>query len=188
MMKKILIALAVVFAAVVPSAAQDGTAVLSVIEKKLSSSKGFSGPFSEVRNAPKKETVSLKGEICYRNEDYIDMSYTNGELFNVDGNAMTIIRDGKTQKFDLNKNLMMKSLSHTLLFVFQGRLEALAQEQNADIEAAVEGREYVVTLTARKKAARGCSKVMVRYRTADCGIVSMQLEEFGGNTTFYSMD
>ena len=132
-------------------------------------------------------SVTVEGELLFKPEGYLSMLYTNKEVFIIDGSKMTINRDNKSNIFDTNKNVMMRGLSHVLLNSFSGTPSKFAEEQDADITATKEGGDYVVTVTARKKAARGYSKVIIRYDASDCSIREMQMDEVTGASTFYSV-
>ena len=98
--------------------------------------------------------VTLTGTLNFKMDSYLSMAYTNGELFLIDGDKMTINRDGSKAEFDLKKNIMMRSLSHVLLYSFQGRLDDLAAEQKCDIKKSDSNGMHVVTLTARKRGVK----------------------------------
>ena len=143
--------------------------------------------FREVREfkSAEKQTQTLTGRLKYKSPSYLSMEYDNGEYFLIDGKTMSILRDGKKQKFDIDKNLMMKNLSHALLYSFQGKNDALALEQNADIarSAAKDGKKLVV-LTARRKQPQGCSRIDAEY-DKDGNLLSIIIAEFNGNKTSY---
>ena len=61
--------------------------------------------------------------------------------------------------------------------------KAAAINQLADLMEA--GGNYVVTLTARKKASKGYSKITLKYRKSDCLITGLSLEEFSGAVNTY---
>ena len=188
-MKKTLFAIAALLACTFSLSAQSSAEILSKIEKAQNGGKQIAASrFFELRSSADRtvQPVKLEGKLSYTPADNLQMNYDNGELFSIEGNKMTIRRDGTEQVFDTAKNLMMKGLSHALLYMFQGRLNNLATEQNADIAATKEGSEYVVTITARKKAARGYSRTIIRYDARNCSLRNMQMDEFSGASTYYS--
>jgi len=187
-MKKIIMLVATVFAAMaftpavqtteeITNAVQNAKARTSVIDKK----------FTEVRTSPSGQKVTLTGQLIYRPDSYLSMAYDNGELFLIDGNKMTINRDGKSQLFDLTKNQMIKSLSHALLYSFRGALVDLSVEQKTSVEAVKKGGDCIITLKATKQAARGYSRIEVFYDSATFDIKAMTMDEFTGASTYYSM-
>ena len=168
--------------------AQDSGQIISKIEKAYSSSKTIKDKFSEVLTpADKSAKQKMRdGDFEFR-QGYFKMDYSNGDIFLIDGNSMTIKAGSANQKFDLTKNLMMKNLSNTLTYVFEGQVTKLATEQNADITAKKDGNFYLVTLTAKKKAPRGYSQIVAYYRVSDCKLYSLRMDEFTGASTFYSI-
>lgn len=168
--------------------AQDSAAIIALIEKAYATPKAVNTNFSETYTSydssePQKER---KGTLSY-DAGNIEMNYTNGDKFIIIGNTMTIKNGSQTMTFDLTKNIMMRGLSHTLDYAFEGQLTKLAVEQNADISASKEGDYYLVTLTARKKAPRGYNCIVAYYRIKDCLINSMRMDEFNGASTYYTI-
>ena len=92
------------------------------------------------------------------------------------------------ETFDTSKNLMMKSLSTALLYSFQGKLDELAKEQQADLtQESDKDKNVVVTLTAKVKKVRGYSKIQVFYKP-DGTVFKMQMDEFNGASTLYTLN
>ena len=143
--------------------------------------------FKEVRTSPAGSEVKLDGRLVYKPDNYLSMEYSNGELFLIDGSRMTIRRDGKENVFDLDKNLMMKSLSHALLYSFRGTLVDLSVEQKTLINAVLKDGCYVVSLCATKPSARGYNRIDVYYDASTYAIKAMRMDEFSGASTYYSM-
>lgn len=175
-MKKIVLALAILFG-VLPLYSQD----IKVAQKN------YNQGLTEVRRSFDGTTVALKGKLEYKMDNYLSINYDNGELFLIDNNNMTINRDGLKQNFDTSKNLMMKGLRDALLFSFQGKLTELATAQQATMEVSKESGNTVVTLTAQKKQVRGYSKIVVYYKP-DGSIFKMQMDEFNGASTLYTLN
>ncbi|MCQ2149764.1 MAG: hypothetical protein MJY45_05385 [Bacteroidales bacterium] len=143
--------------------------------------------FKEVRTAVNGARTELEGMLTYTPESYLLMDYTDGNVFLIDGDRMEMGKSSKPTVFDLTKNIMMRGLSHALLYSFQGRGLKLSQEQKTTIEAVREAGRYVVTLKAVKQAARGYKRIVVFYDAATCAIESMIMEEFNGASTCYSL-
>lgn len=133
-------------------------------------------------------TVELGGVLDYTPDNFLSMKYDNGDYFIIDGKTMTIMRDCRKNVFDLEKNMMMRSLSHALLYNFQGKSDLLAKEQGADIATEDNGKGVVtVTLTARKRSARGYGMIVVTYDSKSGNITSMRMDEFTGASTYYKI-
>lgn len=186
-MKKIILTAIALLGASVMFAQKTGE-ILSTIEKN--GGKVLSGSFVEVRTpAPTSgaKAVTLTGDLIFKPQNFLSMMYDNKDLFSIDGNTMVISQNGANQTFDLTKNLMMRSLSNTLLYALNGVLIKLSAEQDADINAVRNGSDYVVTLTARKKAVRGYCKITAVYKASDCSLHKMTMDEFSGASTSYSL-
>ena len=168
--------------------AQNSQDILQRIETEAAHKDAYSVRFTEVRTPAAKDRAKekLEGQMEYKGEEYLSMDYANGDLFRIEGNTMTFIRDGKTTRFDTAKNLMMGNLKAALMLSFKGRLQDLADKQDAAIEAARDGANYVVTLTARKKSPRGYSLIRIHYSPSG-DILDMQMDEFSGASTFYAI-
>lgn len=187
-MKKIALTLFAVLGALTLSA-QNSADILSKIEKAGAKADDIVTPFKEVRTPADKAlpTVNLKGKLVFKSEGFLSMQYDNGDNFYINGDKMIITQNGVDQVFDTTKNLLMKSLNHTLMFAFRGTPAKIAEEQQADIVAEKKGSDYVVTLTARKKSARGYSRIVIFYDSAKCIIKGMQMDEVTGASTLYTM-
>lgn len=187
-MKRKLVCTAALLACALSLHAQDSGAIIALIEKAYATPKSVNTNFSETYTSydptiPQKER---EGTLSYDTGN-IEMNYTNGDKFIILGDTMTIRNGSQTMTFDLTKNIMMRGLSHTLDYAFEGQLTKLAVEQNADITASKEGDYYLITLTARKKAPRGYSRIVAYYRIKDCLINSMRMDEFNGASTYYTI-
>ena len=62
----------------------------------------------------------------------------------------------------------------------------MATDNNAEYTVKEAGASRIVTITAKKAATRGYSKITLTYRKSDNMVTEMVLEEFNGNTTRYS--
>lgn len=145
--------------------------------------------FNETRAMPRKEKVTLKGTLLYRSPDFLDMVYEDAEKehFCIDGKKMTNRREGREVKSDLSKNLLMRGLANTLLHAFSGQVEKIADEQNTTLAVSEEADGYHVVLDARKKQPHGYSHIEIIYRKSDGRIALMQMDEFNGASTLYSL-
>lgn len=170
-MKKTILLFAAVVAAAIQLSAQ-------------TNSKEIIGNFTEIRTpAQQGKAVTVTGRLHFKAPEYLSMLYDNGDKFLIDGNKMVIINEeAGNQVFDTSKNLMMRSLSHAVIYAFTGRAGDIASEQNADISEKKDGKETVITLQARKKAVKGYEKIEIRY-AADGNIRAMKMTEFTGAVT-----
>ncbi|MBQ0122479.1 MAG: hypothetical protein KBS38_02500 [Bacteroidales bacterium] len=185
-MKRIILSIIAIISGISLNA-QSGEEIIGRIAK--AGEKGFTieRKFNEVRKSAGKKAVTLDGDLKWKDGNLV-MDYSNGEHFSIEGTRMTIRRGGKQQVFDLTKNMMMKALSHALTYSFEGKLMELSKEQNTNLVATRDGKEYVVTLNATRKAARGYNRIVVRYDTATCCIKSMIMDEFNGTSTSYTIE
>jgi len=184
-MKK-LIALLALFPILTSVHALGSDEILAKIRNSSSRSQKVEKAFQEVRTAPNKQNVTLKGKLTYVPENFLTMEYENKELFSIDGNIMIIDRDGKHQQFDISKNIMMKGLSHAILFAFSGKMDELAKEQNANLLTSEKDGCYVIAITAKTVAARGYSCIEATYDAKTGVLLSMRMDEFTGQRTYYS--
>lgn len=168
--------------------AQSTDSILSFIKSAPARSRDVESTFTEVHTPAAKNAAktTLKGDLSFKN-NCLEMKYTNGDFFSTDNVKMKKVHGKAKQEFDLTKNQMMKGLSHTLIFSFQGDPGALAAEQGTEISATKDGANYIVTLVAKKKTPRGLSKLVLVYSAADGAIISMQMDECSGASTFYSL-
>lgn len=187
-MKRTIISLAAALLFLLPLGAQDSAKIISLIEKAYATPKAVNTNFTETYTSfdPATPQKVREGSLSY-DAGNIEMNYSNGDKFVIIGNTMTIKNATQNVTFDLTKNIMMRGLSHTLDYAFEGQLTKLAVEQNADISASREGDFYLVTLKAKKKAPRGYSCIVAYYRVSDCLINSMRMDEFNGASTYYTI-
>jgi len=188
-MKKILFCIAAA-ACTICLKAENTDEILDRIEKAPIQKENIVGTVQEVRTPAMKDqgTVTLKGAFLFKDNNFLSIKYDNDDQFIIDGTRMVIMTAGQNQVFDTSKNLMMKNLSSVLIYSCSGTLRKLAQEQDSDISAVKEGKYYTVTLTARKKSARGLSKLVVNYDASKCGIRSLTMYEVTGATTSYTLE
>ena len=112
------------------------------------------------------------------------MTYSepSGEYLIIDGTTLKSKSLGKAISVDTAKNAMFRKLRNTLLNCITGNYEQAAVDNNADIKTSQEGGLKTVTLTARKAAVSGYSKIILDYNKKNLP-VRMVLEEFGGLLT-----
>ncbi|MCQ2303157.1 MAG: outer membrane lipoprotein carrier protein LolA [Bacteroidales bacterium] len=168
--------------------AQTSDQLLENIEKANANLKTRSMNFSELREPAGKDSKQLSGTITYDPNSGMVMNYTDpGEHFVINGNTMTMKREGMELFFDLTKNKPMRTLSNMLMSSFNGQLRSLASSNNASIEAK-KAKDYTeVTMKALKKAVKGYSTIVLRYDAKSNQIIYMMLEEFDGTKTTYEL-
>ena len=185
-MKKLIFSIAALVAAALSLNAQTPDEIIAKIEK--ANHPDIESRFTEKRVFKAGPEKNFTGMLSFRNPDTLTLTYDDpSEGFHIDASKVSITRQGNTAVFDAAKNQMMKSLSHALIYAFQGKISELVAEQDAILDAVKNGNMYSVTLTAKKKSARGFKSVVINYSVKDCGIRSMSLDEFTGVSTFYEL-
>ena len=188
MRTKGLLTLIVLFSQILTLSAQNSDQLLENIEKANANQKTCNLKFSELREPAGKESKKLEGTITYDPNSGMVMKYTDpNEHFVINGNTITMKREGMELFFDLTKNKPMRTLSNMLMSSFNGQLRSLATSNNASIEAKKLKDCTEVTLKALKKAVKGYSTIVLRYDAKTNQIIYMILEEFDGSKTTYEL-
>ena len=135
------------------------------------------------------KTLEAEGNLKLTSADKLEMTYTKpaGDYFNIDGKTMSINLRGKKSVVDTEKNAMMRVQRNTLMNCITGKWQQAATDNNAETSVVDKGANKVVTLTAKKAAPRGYSKIVITYRKSDNLPVELVFEEFNGNVTTYKM-
>jgi len=94
---------------------------------------------------------------------------------------------GKKSVVDTEKNAAMKTQRNTLMNCVTGNWKQAATDNHAESSVSEKGANKVVTLTAKKAAPRGYSKIVITYRKSDNLPVELVFEEFNGTVTTYKM-
>lgn len=126
-----------------------------------------------------------KGNLTYTAPDQLSMIFSDpdGDYLIIDGPYLRSDLGGTAMDVDTSRNTQMRNLKNTLLNCIAGNVEIVASENNADLVTKNKsGGARTVTLTAKKAAARGYSRIVIEYR-ADGLMTYMLLEEFGGVST-----
>ena len=188
-MKKFLLSCLGLLALCTAAQAASEAEMIRYIAETGASRKEVKSAFSEVRSFPRKAAVTLKGELLYK-QDYLHMAYEDAEKENflIDGNQMVNRREGREIKSDLSRNALMRSLANILLYAFSGQLETLSTEQKTSLRVTTDGEVYKAVLDAQQKLPRGYSHLEIRYRKSDGQIVSMTMDEFTGQSTYYQLE
>lgn len=131
--------------------------------------------------------IRSEGVVFFTAPDHLRMNYLDpkGEYLIIDGNMLRSNVGGKQLDVNTEKNATMRNLRNTLLNCITGDYEQAAVENDAEVLVEKKGDGKTVTLTARKAAARGYSRVQVDYN-AQNRPVRMVLDEFNGVSTDYT--
>ena len=168
--------------------AQNSDALLDKIEQANGKLQSRSGDFCEIRQWANKQPKTFEGKIQYNTNSDLTMNYTDStEYFCISDNTMSMKRNGKSKKFDLNKNKPMKTLSQMLLSSFNGELRDLAASVGSTLNVEETKDAVIATLKAKKKAVKGYSKVILEYDSKTYHLFNMVLEEFDGSVTTYTI-
>lgn len=190
MNKKILISLLAVLVSVFSFSAGANNDVLDRIEKANSSVKTIEAGFLHRKTiVATAKVISMKGMLYFISPDKMSMHYSvpATDLLIISDNQFHMNRGKKSSTYNTEKNAMMAGLSNTLLRCVRGQAAQVAADNDADISVKTTASDYVITLTARKKSAKGYSKIVLKYRKTDCMLVSMEMEEFVGIVNLYEM-
>lgn len=189
-MKKILLALAAAFSIqAVGFAGSNDSFILSKIESSNETVKSLTATFTADRTVTASGLKSTGNGDLYFTPGRLSMLYNTpaGEYFIINGNQMSMNRNGRKAVYDLTKTPMMSGLSKMLLCSIQGKVRTLAVDVNADIAVSETSSSYVVTLTAKKKEVKGYAKIVITYSKTGCIIQSLETDEFSGVVTVYTM-
>lgn len=168
----------------------DDAVVLAQIEKANANVKTLVSPFTQTKVVAATGTKkNLAGTLYYSAPDKVAQHYTQpaSDLFLINGNQLCMARNGKKLHFDTGKNATMCALRNTLIYCIQGRTRTLAAENSADITVSSDAKHYIVTLTSKKKLPHGYKTIVLHYTKSDATLHIMQMDEFNGNSTIYTM-
>ncbi len=164
--------------------------ILEKIETENAKMTTIEADFSQTRTLPATgKEIHYEGLLDFSSPSRMLMVYSIPEedIFLINGKRLYMVRDGKKALYDTDKNPLMWSLSNTLCSCVTGKLTALAEDNNADIEATEKGGVYHVELTAREKGTKGYSKIVVEYDKSSLVITLLDLVEFSGVSNLYEM-
>ena len=135
------------------------------------------------------KTIEAEGNLKLYSADKIELRYTNpaGDYFIVDGKTISTIVKGKKTVVDTEKNASMRTFRNTLMNCVNGEWKQAATDNNAESSVVEKGANKVVTLSAKKTAPRGYSKIVITYRKSDNIPVELVFEEFNGTVTTYKI-
>ena len=135
------------------------------------------------------KTIEAEGNLKLYSADKIELRYTNpaGDYFIIDGKTISTSVKGKKTVVDTEKNASMRTFRNTLMNCVNGEWKQAATDNNAESSVVEKGANRVVTLSAKKTAPRGYSKIVITYRKSDNIPVELVFEEFNGIVTTYKI-
>lgn len=185
-MKKILVALAALFLTFGAFAAEN-EAILDKIETAGKKHSTITGALAQTKTTAAKAKIDMVGTLYFTAPKLFAIKYTKpaNDRTVVNETSMLVNRKGEPKKYTLKSTPSMKNLADFLLNAMSGNVRAIAKGNNADYTISEEGGNYVIVLTARKKAAKGYSLITLTYRKSDCVMVKMETKEFNGVVNNY---
>lgn len=191
-MRKWIFALTALLTLGVAGAAAADSDIYDKIEKTNAGKTNMQGHFDHTRLIKASgKTVKMEGILYYTAPDKLGMHYTTpaGDKLVINGRNLFLhnaqYADGRL--FDTGSNPVMAGLSGTLLNCIKGKVRTVAADNDASFSLKDDGRNYVVTVSANKKSARGYSKITVTYRKSDCILVKMVTESDAGVVNTYDI-
>ncbi len=165
-------------------------AVLASAFTLSAQTKGLEANFTLTKtSAAKSATETATGKIYYAEPGSLALHYAapSKNLMIIAGTAVYSRQGDKERHFDTTKNAPMRSMASTLINCVKGETKKVAEENDADIVVKDFARTKDVTITARKKAARGYSQIKLSYNRSNGQLIYMKLIEFGGTVSEYKM-
>lgn len=184
-MKKLVLLVAAVFSCLLPAAAGDAE-IISKIEKSNSNVGNIEASFSH-RNVKNGKTSNFSGTYYYSGGKLAMVYTVDSEALVVNDSHLYLKHGKKVTKGDIRNNARMRGFAGTLINCIKGNISAVAKDNNADWSLTQDSSSYVVTVKARKKASKGYSKIVLRYRKSDCLLTGITLEEFNGTVNEYKL-
>ena len=135
------------------------------------------------------KTIEAEGKLKLFSADKLELRYTKpaGDYFIIDGKTVSTNLRGKKSVVDTEKNTAMRIFRNTLMNCVNCQWKQAATDNDAETSVAEKGANKVVTLSAKKTAPRGYSKIVITYRKSDNIPVELVFEEFNGTVTTYKI-
>ncbi len=135
------------------------------------------------------KTIEAEGKLKLFSADKMELRYTKpaGDYFIIDGKTVSTNLRGKKSVVDTEKNTAMRIFRNTLMNCVNCQWKQAATDNDAETSVAEKGANKVVTLSAKKTAPRGYSKIVITYRKSDNIPVELVFEEFNGTVTTYKI-
>lgn len=167
-----------------------GDDTLDRIEATGAALTSLEGSFSQTKTVKANgKTSSFSGTFYFVAPGQLAMAYKEATEGLVLSNGKFFIRrGGKAHKGELKHNKQMEQLSDVLFGCLQGRVRAVAEDNDAtsSVKKDKDGT-VVVTLLARKKSSKGFARIVLRYRPSDLLLTGVLLEEGSGNINEYTL-
>lgn len=166
-------------------------AVLTKIEKANESLTTISSPVIETKILPNGKQFVSSGKFYFTNPNLLSIRYTQPEGDYLTINSEEIAqkkKQGKTFKLSLKKNETIRQLSNTLLWSISGKLNQLAEANNATVFVSEANGKINVIFTAPAKSGRDFKKIELTYDKATMRIRTMALTDKNNIVTKYTMD
>ncbi|MGN0188377.1 MAG: outer membrane lipoprotein carrier protein LolA [Candidatus Cryptobacteroides sp.] len=186
-MKKIIMTIMLALSVSVANAGNDQT--LNAVKTKCQQFKTLTATFAQAKVLVSGKEITSGGKLYFSAPDRMSMIYDNpeGDLFIIDGADLYMSKGKTAHLYDTKKNALMGSLSATLLHCVRGEIEELAEENDADVKTESLKGSIRVTITARKKVAKGYSSIILLYDAAASTLTKMELVEPNGIRNIYEM-
>lgn len=167
----------------------DNAAALDKIESANAAYSSQTCSFTQQKTTVTGAKNDANGTLYYVSPDKLSQHYVQPatDLLVINGANFYMARNDKKMLFDTSKNQMMRNLSNTLLYCIQGKIRQLATENDANVDVSESADNYIVTLTARKKAARGYKTIVLHYAKKTCLLTTMRMDEMNGASTLYQL-
>ncbi len=133
-------------------------------------------------------TVPSAGRLYFDRTGKLNMTYSTpeGNVILINGDDF-IVRNGKrTNRFDTRKNDGMRLLRNALLNSFKGDVQAIADENSAQISYSQQDGLHVFTVTAADKR-QLYNGFIIRYDSRTMRLSSLTITEATGNSTDYTL-
>ena len=146
--------------------------------------------FEETKVMPRlKKQTTRKGTLYFKSQNeslLMDYSEPEGDYSLIKDGVMYVRKGDKQQKFaQQNKESKMNILKHSLLNALNGKVEAIAQDNNATIDAKEQGKNYLLTLTRQTDQKQGIQQLVLIYDKKTGALQELKIVEGNGNYTTY---
>lgn len=189
-MRRLFLILSAALLPLVASAASESE-ILDKIEKANAALPAAQSHFDQSRFIKASgKTINMEGAMYFVPPEKLRMQYSSPatDLTVINGKMMYIRRGSDVgNAFDCSKTPAMGVLRNSLLYSIRGMMRDVAKENDGALTVTEEAKNYIVTVSARKKAARGYFRISVTYRKSDCLPVVLVMEEFSGTVNTYTM-
>lgn len=130
------------------------------------------------------EPAVSRGRMSYSRPSRLEWTYQSpvSWSFTVDGDEVTMERDGNTQSFDVNQNRTIKEMSRLIISCIEGASVSDGAVFRTDV--ADNGRELTVTMVPlRKDMKKMWRKLTLSYEKDGLKATRFVMDEASGDTT-----